>query len=178
MPARIWLRLFSVRTSTDFGCCGLTRSVSPTRRSTMPHVRNSSQALNCRVISVVLFLFTGLLTWSIFLEDHRTRASKNPSHLVRSVTETLTSSLTPTPTPTPPSPTPGTWSITGDLNFARNAHTATLLPNGKVLVAGGGGSSGTLNKAELYEPVTATWSLTGDLNFRRSFHTATLLQDG
>jgi N-acetylneuraminic acid mutarotase len=73
------------------------------------------------------------------------------------------------------------WTLTGDLNTARYAHTATLLPNGKVLVAGGVGpnSCSTSNStAELYDPITGTWSHTGSLNTARISHTATLLQNG
>ena len=71
---------------------------------------------------------------------------------------------------------PGTWSQTGNLNFARHSHTATLLPNGKVLVAGG--SSRTIltpYQSELYDPATGTWTQTGSLNVGREKHTATLL---
>jgi hypothetical protein len=73
-------------------------------------------------------------------------------------------------------PATGTWSQTGRMAVAREWHTATLLPDGKVLVAGGG----TVHEqsAELYDPDTGTWSLTGDLEQRLAFHTATLLQDG
>ena len=47
-------------------------------------------------------------------------------------------------------PAGGTWSVTGSLNTARNLHTATLLPNGTVLVAGGQDSnSDPLASAEL-----------------------------
>jgi N-acetylneuraminic acid mutarotase len=70
---------------------------------------------------------------------------------------------------------PGTWSQTGNLNFGRSGHTAILLPNGKVLVAGGGMYSST---SELYDPASGTWSQTGNLNFGRSGHTATLLPNG
>ena len=52
--------------------------------------------------------------------------------------------------------TSGTWANTGSLNTARTDHTATLLPNGQVLVAGdyAGNLSGpiVLSCAELYTP--------------------------
>ena len=58
-------------------------------------------------------------------------------------------------------------------------HTATLLPNGKVLVAGGYDSSGVyLSSAELYDPASGTWTATGSLNTARCCHTATLLPNG
>src|SRR5262249_31975287 len=76
-------------------------------------------------------------------------------------------------------PDTGTWSETGSLNTARQVHTATLLPNGMVLVAGGtDGFGATLGSAELYDPDTGVWSTTGSLNTGRFSHTATLLPDG
>ncbi len=72
----------------------------------------------------------------------------------------------------------GTWSSTGSLATARNYHTATLLPNGKVLVAGGLATSGRLASAELYDPATGSWSPTGNLATARYRHTATLLPNG
>src|SRR5690348_411670 len=56
------------------------------------------------------------------------------------------------PVATLPGDAPFTFSNTGSLATARWAHTATLLPNGKVLVAGGGNSSAFLTSAELYDP--------------------------
>ena len=53
-----------------------------------------------------------------------------------------------------------------------------MLPNGKVLVAGGDGDSGILTSAELYDPATGTWTATGSLTTARSIHTATLLPNG
>jgi N-acetylneuraminic acid mutarotase len=57
-------------------------------------------------------------------------------------------------------------------------HTATLLANGQVLVAGGSGAGGVLSSAELYTPATGVWSTTGNLNIARSVHAATLLANG
>src|SRR5438552_2338758 len=71
------------------------------------------------------------------------------------------------------------WRATGRLNAARTQHTATLLQNGMVLVAGGFGSNGNASKsAELYDPASGTWTATGSLNTARVVHTATLLQNG
>ncbi len=68
------------------------------------------------------------------------------------------------------------WRTTGRLNTARDYHTATLLQNGMVLVAGGHDShSNRLASAELYDPASRTWTATGSLNTGRDYHTATLL---
>ncbi|MBE3066180.1 MAG: hypothetical protein IMZ73_01950, partial [Chloroflexi bacterium] len=74
-------------------------------------------------------------------------------------------------------PSTGTWSNARNMNAARGTHTATLLDNGKVLVAGGFGPLG-LASAELYDPSTDTWSTTDNMNVGRYAHTATLLKNG
>ncbi|HMP82275.1 MAG TPA: kelch repeat-containing protein, partial [Verrucomicrobiota bacterium] len=68
----------------------------------------------------------------------------------------------------------GSFTYTGTMHTTRDHHTATLLPNGKVLVAGGYRST----SAELFDPGNGTWSVTGSLTFARQFHTATLLPNG
>ncbi len=76
-------------------------------------------------------------------------------------------------------PKSGTWAVTGSLSNARFQHTATLLPNGKVLVAGGNTVFNVaIASAELYDPATGTWTATGSLNIPRFEHTAHLLANG
>src|SRR5437868_4855374 len=79
-------------------------------------------------------------------------------------------------------PASGTWSATGSIAIARasppSGPTATLLPSGKVLVAGGGDINGIHASAELYDPASGAWSATGSLTTARSGHTATLLPNG
>jgi Galactose oxidase, central domain/Kelch motif len=73
----------------------------------------------------------------------------------------------------------GTWTPTGSLVTARSGHTATLLPNGKVLVAGGSaGLFAATPGAELYDPASGTWTATGSLNTGVYIGTATLLPNG
>ena len=74
--------------------------------------------------------------------------------------------------------TAASWVTNSPLTVAREIHTTTLLPSGKVLVAGGFGSNGATNSAELYDPATGTWAATGLLNTQRGYHTATFLSNG
>src|SRR5881396_701202 len=75
---------------------------------------------------------------------------------------------------------PGTWARIVDLNKARAEHTATLLPNGTVLIAGGKDVAGQpLTSAEIYNPVTGVYTvLTSPLPTPVWGHTATRLNDG
>ena len=67
---------------------------------------------------------------------------------------------------------------TGSMTIERGIQTATLLPNGQVLVAGGDSNSDVLASAELYDPATGMWTVTGSMAAARRFHTATLLPNG
>jgi hypothetical protein len=64
------------------------------------------------------------------------------------------------------------------LKVARSAHTATLLPNGKVLIAGGASGSGFLGSAEIFDPQTNTFRQIAKMTSPRAGHTATLLANG
>lgn len=73
----------------------------------------------------------------------------------------------------------GSWALTGTMTSPRTSATATLLPNGKVLVAGGDSApSDSTASAELYDPATGTWAATGQMTTARAGQTATLLASG
>jgi N-acetylneuraminic acid mutarotase len=84
-------------------------------------------------------------------------------------------------------PVSGTWTATASMPEARSgsatplpsSHTATLLPDGGVLVAGGyTGGGGALASAELYDPRSGSWTTTARMIEARGGYTATLLPDG
>jgi Kelch motif/Galactose oxidase, central domain len=77
-----------------------------------------------------------------------------------------------------PSAQAGSWLTNSPMGTARQSHTATLLQNGKLLVAGGFNGTNAVNTAELYDPVNGTWTPTGPLNIPRYGHTTTLLSNG
>ena len=77
-------------------------------------------------------------------------------------------------------PATGEFTSTGSMSVPRVFHTATLLGNGKVLVAGGDNRYGTIyTTAELYDPATGLFTLIGNMmTTERSGHRATLLENG
>ncbi|HLW76303.1 MAG TPA: kelch repeat-containing protein [Bryobacteraceae bacterium] len=75
-------------------------------------------------------------------------------------------------------PATGTFSLTGSTNSTRFDHTATLLANGQVLIAGGNDSPPMVATAEIYDPATGTFSVTSSMVNFRIFFSATLLANG
>ncbi|HYO66368.1 MAG TPA: kelch repeat-containing protein, partial [Archangium sp.] len=71
------------------------------------------------------------------------------------------------------------WITTGSLSVARSELTATRLPDGRILAAGGQlPAYDTTGRSELYDPATGTWASTGWMFVSRRQHTATLLNSG
>jgi hypothetical protein len=76
-------------------------------------------------------------------------------------------------------PRAGTFRSAREMTTARRMHSATLLPDDRVLIVGGYDEGGTaLASAELFDPATGTFSATGSLITARAGHTAILLRTG
>src|SRR6185503_5734723 len=70
------------------------------------------------------------------------------------------------------------WVTVTNMSATRFSHTASLLPDGNVLVVGGVWSPGDPASAEIFDPVSRSWSLVGSMHAARDLHTATLLPNG
>jgi hypothetical protein len=81
-------------------------------------------------------------------------------------------------------PATGTWSVTGSMHQGRSGlngdgASATLLPDGQVLIAGGEDANfNLLSTAELYNPATGKFTPTGSMSAARVGQSATLLNNG
>ena len=73
-------------------------------------------------------------------------------------------------------PSTGAFVATGNMTSYRNIPTATLLPDGTVLITGGPGA--TISHADVYNPAAGTFAPAGNMTAGRLGHTATLLPDG
>jgi Galactose oxidase, central domain/Kelch motif len=73
------------------------------------------------------------------------------------------------------------WRPTGSLNVPRGGTqpgALVTLPNGKVLIAGGGSGNRSVHEAELYDYEKGEWTTTGSMETPRCVHTTTQLDDG
>lgn len=76
-------------------------------------------------------------------------------------------------------PAKGTWAKVQHMSQPRINGAAALLPDGRVLVAGGGWSFGRpVATAEIYDPTTRSWSPTGSMTTPRAIFSLTALRDG
>jgi len=75
-------------------------------------------------------------------------------------------------------PSTGKFSVAGSTSSAHFLGTATVLDDGRVLIAGGETATGVLSTAEIYDPRTGKFTMTGSMNTPRVNQTATLLKDG
>ena len=72
----------------------------------------------------------------------------------------------------------GTFTPKGAMTTSRSSHAAVLLPDGKVLIAGGSDGEGNLASAELFDPATGRFTATGPMSTARIPHVMVLLKDG
>jgi Glucodextranase, domain B/IPT/TIG domain/Bacterial Ig-like domain (group 2)/Galactose oxidase, central domain len=136
-----------------------------------PYFTNGCELYNP---STGVFTATGSMVGPVTLTEYTATLLNNGMVLVAGGVNPLNGQLAPTAELYNPSSM--TFTLTGNMNFARAVHAASLLNDGMVLIEGGGPGSQT--SAELYDPLSGTFRVTGSLNAGREQHTSTLLSNG
>lgn len=135
---------------------------------------SATRRLPDRRYPVLLFAAVGLLAAALWAASAMGLGSDRTGLSAPSESPLAASTAAPTLAPI----VTGSWNYTRSLAQARNGHTATLLLDGRVLVAGGGDEHLGLTTAEIWDPATGLWSATGSLHQGRSWPMATRLLDG
>ncbi len=136
-----------------------------------------------RLLTMFLFLFILIACTSVPKTTETVKSTETAMQskpiTVQPIKQTATTTAV---SPQPTNINLGTLSPVLRMNAKRATHTATLLPDGKVLIAGGFRQSGTseipIASAEIYDPQTNSFAQTGEMNEARAGHTATLLPNG
>ncbi len=182
------------------GCGNPSPSAAPSASSPLPRLRCLSPLVPSTAtvqeggylsfVATVKGVATTTVTWSV--QEGTTGGSitsfgvytapntLGTYHVVAtSVADTTASASAVVTVELPTSAAAGNFTAVGNMTTVRADHTATLLPNGKVLIAGGVGDGfQALASAELYDPSTRTFAPTGSMITPRYAHSATLLADG
>jgi hypothetical protein len=124
--------------------------------------------------------FTATGSMSTARHDHTANLLNNGEVLITGGNSGPAGSTTYSATAELYNPATATFTLTGSMSIVRAGHTATLLNDGVVLIAGGNSSnsSGPLANAELYDPNLGTFAVTQNMTTARAAHTATLLTNG
>ena len=128
----------------------------------------------CVSLALVAVIGLGVMPW----RSVAPAASPTGTSPSNTAPASASPSSEPSSTPTLSASPGGPFTPTGALPEYRLGYSATLLLDGRVLIAGGFADGPDLTLAELYDPATGTFSPTGSMTIGREYPTATLLQDG
>ena len=176
LPANSTLTGGSEAFSATFNTSGnQTITATDTAKSTITGVSNETQV--CCTAPAGTFTPTGSMKFQRI--GHTATLLQNGTVLIAGGDEPGLTSFVPLASAEIYNPATGTFTSTGSMGTARVGHTATLLANGKVLIAGGNDATGTLATTEVFDPSTGSFSpANGNMEIARVGHTATLLNDG